>query len=231
MATQAFFDIGNLMLDPKPTFARLKDKGGAWIPLLILIALSIGIMYWWISTLDFGWLVEHMVASQPKATPEMRAAMEKFMTPNSMLVSSSIGAVLGTLVALALSALYYLVASKIIGAPIGYGKWFGFSVWTSVPRLLTIPLSAVQIATSNGRLAPEDLNMASLNYLVFHLPMTNPWASLVGSIDLTMFWSIALAVLGLKVWTGRSTATCLTIAVLPYVIVYGLWSAKIAFFG
>jgi hypothetical protein len=231
MATQAFFDIGNLMLDPKPTFARLKDKGGAWIPLLILIALSIGIMYWWISTLDFGWLVEHMVASQPKATPEMRAAMEKFMTPNSMLVSSSIGAVVGTLVALALSALYYLVASKIIGAPIGYGKWFGFSVWTSVPRLLTIPLSAVQIATSNGRLAPEDLNMASLNYLVFHLPMTNPWASLVGSIDLTMFWSIALAVLGLKVWTGRSTATCLTIAVLPYVIVYGLWSAKIAFFG
>jgi hypothetical protein len=231
MATQAFFDIGNLMLDPKPTFARLKDKGGAWIPLLILIALSIGIMYWWISTLDFGWLVEHMVASQPKATPEVRAAMEKFMTPNSMLVSSSIGAVVGTLVALALSALYYLVASKIIGAPIGYGKWFGFSVWTSVPRLLTIPLSAVQIATSNGRLAPEDLNMASLNYLVFHLPMTNPWASLVGSIDLTMFWSIALAVLGLKVWTGRSTATCLTIAVLPYVIVYGLWSAKIAFFG
>ncbi|CAH0202880.1 hypothetical protein SRABI118_01784 [Massilia sp. Bi118] len=231
MATQAFFDIGNLMLDPKPTFARLKDRGGAWLPLLILIALSIGIMYWWISTLDFGWLVEHMVASQPKASPEVRAAMEKFMTPTSMMWSSGIGAVVGTLVALALSALYYLVASKIIGAPIGYGKWFGFSVWTSVPRLLTIPLSAVQIATSNGRLAPEDLNMASLNYLVFHLPMTNPWASLVGSIDLTMFWSIALAVLGLKVWTGRSTATCVTIAVLPYLIVYGLWSAKIAFFG
>ncbi|MFC5549805.1 YIP1 family protein [Massilia aerilata] len=231
MATQAFFDIGNLILDPKPTFARLKDRGGAWIPLVILIALSVGIMYWWISTLDFGWLVEHMVASQPKATPEMRAAMEKFMTPNSMLVSSSIGAVVGTLVALALSALYYLVASKVMGTQIGYGKWFGFSVWTSVPRLLTIPLSAVQIATSNGRLAPEDLNMASLNYLVFHLPITHPWASLVGSIDLTMFWSIALAVLGLKVWTGRSTATCLTVAVLPYLIVYGLWSAKIAFFG
>lgn len=231
MATQAFFDIGNLILDPKPTFARLKDRSGAWIPLIILIALSIGIMYWWISTLDFGWLVEHMVASQPKATPEMRAAMEKFMTPNSMLVSSSIGAVVGTLVALALSALYYLVASKVMGTQIGYGKWFGFSVWTSVPRLLTIPLSAVQIATSNGRLAPEDLNMASLNYLVFHLPMTHPWASLVGSIDLTMFWSIALAVLGLKVWTGRSTATCLTVAVLPYLIVYGLWSAKIAFLG
>lgn len=231
MATQALLDIGNVILDPTPTFARLKGKTSAWLPLLILIVLSVAIMYWWISTLDFGWLVEHMVASQPKATPEMRAAMEKFMTPTSMMWSSSIGAVVGTLVALALSALYYLVASKVMGTPIGFGKWFGFSVWTSVPRLLTIPLSALQILTSQGRLAPEDLNMASLNYLVFHLPVSHPWAGLVGSIDLTMFWSIVLAVIGLKTWTGRSTGTCVTVAILPYLIIYGLWAAKIAFLG
>ena len=231
MATQALFDIGNVILEPTSTFARLKDKTRAWLPLFILIALSVGIMVWWISTLDFPWLVEHTVAAQPKATPEMRAAMEKFMTPTSMMWSSVIGAVLGTLVAMAVSALYYLVAGKIMGVPIGFGKWFGFSVWTSVPRLLTVPLSALQIMTSNGRLAPEDLNMASLNYLIFHLPVTHPWASLVGSMDLTMFWSIALAVLGLKAWTGRSTGTCVIVAVLPYLIIYGLWAAKIAFLG
>lgn len=231
MATQALLDIGNVILEPTPTFARLKDKTRAWLPLFILIALSVAIMVWWISTLDFPWLVEHMVAAQPKATPEMRAAMEKFMTPTSMMWSSIIGAVFGTLVAMAVSALYYLVAGKVMGVPIGFGQWFGFSVWTSVPRLLTVPLSALQIMTSHGRLAPEDLNMASLNFLVFHLPMSNPWASLVGSMDLTMFWSIVLAVLGLKAWTGRSTATCVTVAVLPYLIVYGLWAAKIAFLG
>ena len=231
MATQALFDIGNVILEPTSTFVRLKDKTRAWLPLFILIALSVGIMVWWISTLDFPWLVEHTVAAQPKATPEMRAAMEKFMTPTSMMWSSVIGAVLGTLVAMAVSALYYLVAGKIMGVPIGFGKWFGFSVWTSVPRLLTVPLSALQIMTSNGRLAPEDLNMASLNFLLFHLPVTHPWASLVGSMDLTMFWSIALAVLGLKAWTGRSTGTCVLVAVLPYLIIYGLWAAKIAFLG
>jgi hypothetical protein len=231
MATQALFDIGNVILEPTPTFARLKAKTSAWLPLLILIVLSVAIMYWWISTLDFGWLREHMLAAQGNATPEVRAAMERFMTPTSMMWSSSIGAVVGTLVALSLSALYYVIASKVIDAPIGFGKWFGFSVWTSVPRLLTIPLSALQIATSHGRLAPEDLNMASLNYLVFHLPASHPWAGLVGSIDLTMFWSIALAVIGLKAWTGRSTSTCVTVALLPYAIIYGLWAAKIAFLG
>jgi hypothetical protein len=231
MATQALFDIGNVILEPTPTFARLKEKTRAWLPLLILIGLSVAIMVWWISTLDFPWLIEHTVASQPKATPEMRAAMAKFMTPTSMLWTSVIGAVVGTLMITAVSALYYLVAGKLMGVPIGFGKWFGFSVWTSVPRLLTVPLSALQIMTSNGRLAPEDLNMASLNYLVFHLPVTHPWAGLVGSMDLTMFWSIALAVLGLKAWTGRSTGTCVLVAVLPYLIVYGLWAAKIAFLG
>jgi hypothetical protein len=44
-------------------------------------------------------------------------------------------------------------------------------------------------------------------------------------------WSIALAVLGLKAWTGRSTGACVTVAVLPYVLVYGIWAAKIAFLG
>jgi hypothetical protein len=231
MATQALFDIGNVILEPTPTFARLKGKTSAWLPLLVLILLSLAIMYWWITTVDFGWLREHMLSAQGTAKPEQRAAMERFLTPTSMLWSSSIGAVAGTLLALAVSALYYLVASKIMGVAIGYGQWFGFAVWTSVPRLLTLPLSALQIVTSHGRLAPEDLNMVSLNYLVFHLPLSHPWASLLGSLDLSTFWSIVLAVIGLKAWTGRSTGTCVMVAVLPYVIVYGLWAAKIAILG
>jgi hypothetical protein len=231
MATQALFDIGNVILEPTPTFARLKFKTSAWLPLLVLILLSVAIMYWWVSTLDFAWLREHMLSAQGNAKPEARAAMAKFLTPTSMMWSSGIGAVAGTLVALAVSALYYLVASKVIDVAIGYGKWFGFSVWTSVPRLLTLPLSALQIVTSHGRLAPEDLNMVSLNYLLFHLPLSHPWASLLGSLDLSSFWSIVLAVIGLKAWTGRSTGTCVTVALLPYVIIYGLWAAKIAFLG
>ena len=231
MATQALFDIGNVFLEPTPTFARLKARTHAWLPLLISILLSLGIMVWWIDTLDFDWLREHMLAAQPTAKPEVREAMAKFISPKTMMWSSGIGAVVGTVLIAAVTALYYLIAGKLSGSPIGYGKWFGFSVWTSLPRLLTAPLSALQIMTSHGQLAPEDLNMVSLNYLLFHLPMSSPWATLVGSIDLTTFWSIALATIGLKAWTGRPTGACLTVALLPYVVIYGLWAAKIAFTG
>jgi len=228
MATQALFDIGNVFLEPSSTFARLKAKTHAWLPLALTIVLSVGLMYWWISTVDFPWLVDRMASAQAK--PEVQAAMRQ-MTQKSMMVTTVIGAVIGSLFVYALSAVYYLIAGKVLGSDIGYGKWFGFTVWTSVPRLLAIPLSAFQIMSSGGRVAAEDLNMVSLNYLVLHLPASHPWAGFANGIDLTSLWCIFLAVIGLRAWTGRSTGTCVTVALLPYVIIYGLWAAKIAFLG
>jgi hypothetical protein len=231
MALQALFDIGNVILEPTPTFVRMKEKTSAWLPLLALILLTLGVTYWWISTADFAWLREHLMAAQLSAKPEARAAMEKVITPTMMLWTSAAGVVFVTPTLFALTAWYYLMAAKVMGNPIGYGKWFSFVAWVSVPRLLVLPLMAFQVATSHGRLAPEDMNMVSLNYLLFHLPATSPWASLAGNLDLATFWSAGLAALGLKAWTGRTMGTCAFVAALPYVIVYGLWAAKIAVFG
>jgi hypothetical protein len=231
MATQSLADIGRVIIEPSPTFARLRDKASPWIPLIALIVLSFAMTYWWISTVDFDWLREHMAAARPELKPEQREAMGKFITPTSMLVGGAGGAVIGTLVLFALSALYYLIAGKAIGAPYSYGKWFAFSAWVSVPRLLVLPLMAVQIVSSHGHLAPEDLNMVSLNYLLLHLPQSHPWASLASNIDLASIRSIALAAFGLRAWTGRSMSTCAIVAILPYAVIYGLWAAKIAVLG
>jgi hypothetical protein len=231
MATQPLIDIGNVILAPSPTFARLKDKPRPFIPLLVIILVTLAISCWYVSTLDFAWFREHMMAAQGTVKPEARAAMEQMFTPKTMMWMSGAGAVLGMPFICAVSALYYLLAGKAIGSGIGYGKWFGFSVWTSIPRLLSVPLSVLQILTSGGRLAPEDMNMVSLNYLLLHLPASNHWFGLATNLDLTSVWCIALAVIGLKAWTGRSTGTCVTVAVLPYVLVYGIWAAKIAFLG
>jgi len=231
MATQPLFDIGNVILAPSPTFARLKDKPRPFIPLLVLILLTLAVSCWYISSIDFAWFREHMMAAQGPMKPEARAAMAQFLTPKTMMWSSGAGAVVGTPLICAIVALYYLLAGKVMGTGIGYGKWFGFAVWTSIPRLLTVPLSALQILTSGGRLAPEDMNMVSLNYLLLHVPASSPWFGLATNLDLTSVWSIALAVIGLKAWTGRSTGACVTVAVLPYVLVYGIWAAKIAFLG
>jgi hypothetical protein len=231
MASQALFDIGNVILEPSPTFARLKDKPRAWVPLAVLILLTLAISYWYVVTLDVAWFREHMLVAQGTTKPEARAAMEQFLTRDRMLWGMGAGVVLGTPVVFALTAVYYLLAGKVMGSSIGFGKWFGFAAWTSIPRLLTLPLSALQIVTSGGRLAPEDMNMVSLNYLLLHLPSSSPWATFANNLDLTALWTVVLAAIGLKAWTGRSTAACVTVALLPYAFIYGIWAAKIAFLG
>lgn len=230
MASTGFLDLGKVMLEPSPTFMRLKDKPRPWLPLITLIVLTLAVTYWWISTADFAWLREQMAAAQPDIKPEQREMMEKVFTPNTMLWTQVVAVSLGTLLVTAVVAVYYLIAGKAMGSQIGYGKWFGFVAWTSVPRLLVIPLMALQVATSEGRLAFEDMNMVSLNYLLFQLPMSHPWAGLANSIDLTVPWSLALATIGLKAWTGRSMGTCVFVAALPYVLVYGIWAAGLMIF-
>ena len=50
------------------------------------------------------------------------------------------------------------------------------------------------------------------------------------SFSVLHFWSIFVAAAGIKVWAEKSIATSLTIAALPYAVIYGLWAAKNAFF-
>jgi hypothetical protein len=231
MVAQALPDLGRVIIEPAPTFARLKDKPNGWLPLLVSILLTLAIMYWWTATEDYAWLSQHMAASHPEMKPEQQAAMARFFTPTRMLLTSAGGAVIGTIMLIALTAAYFLIAARLVGSDIGYGKWFAFVAWASVPRLLVVPLMALQIATSHGQLAPEDLNMVSFNYLLFHLPMTHPWASFANSLDLATFWTIALGTIGMKAWTGKSTGTCVTVAALPYLVVYALWAIKIIVLG
>lgn len=223
--------MGQLFYEPKAAFETLKDNPRGWIPLLTVIILSAAMMYWYFATVDFSWMIQNMLSANPKLDDAARATMEKAMSRNTMMWMTMAGVVIGTPVVMALSALYMLIASKFIGSDIGFGKWMSFSAWTSMIKLIGLPLMAVQILTSHGQLAMDQLNMLSLNFLLFHLPATHKWASLVTSLDVTMIWSAIVTVIGLRVWTGRSTATCVTIAVIPLAVIYGLWACKVVFFG
>lgn len=218
-----------MMSEPSKAFSAVREKSHAWLPLTLMVLGSVLVMYWYFATVDFAWMVERMSASRPDMTDAQREAMQAAMSPGVMMWSSIAAAALGMPAMFAVSALYYHLAGKFLGSDIRYGKWFAFVVWTNLPTLLSILLMAFQVATSGGRLMIDQLSMTSLNALVFNLPMEHPWAGLLNSLDLTLLLSIPLAVIGLRAWTGRSLSTCITIAVLPYLVVYGVWAAIIQF--
>lgn len=229
MSSNAMSVLAKLFFEPKVAFVALKEKPAAWLPLALIILGSMIVFYWYYATVDFSWLIEHTLASQPDLKPEARAAMTSFMTRNAMMYSTLGGVLIMTPVIYAIFALYYWVAAKVLGSELSYGKWFHFTVWISVPVLLGLPLMAIQVATGHGQVAMEDLNMLSMNYLIGHAPLGSAWASFLNNLSLTTLWTALLSFVGLRVWTGRSTGACIIAALLPYVFFYGGWALKIAF--
>lgn len=231
MGVSAFTVLLQVFLEPKTAFGEIKERSNTWMPLLLIILPTLAVFYWYFSVIDFSWFLERSLSAQAAMKPDARQALERFMTHDRLMITSLGGALLGMPIAFALFAIYYLIASKVLGIVIPYTKWFSFSVWVSVPGILSIPLMALQVASGHGQVALEDLNMLSLNFLIGHLSINNPWAGLLNSLSVTTFWTMFLTFIGFRVWTGRRVFTCTVVSVVPYAVIYGVWAAKIIVFS
>lgn len=220
-----------IFIEPSKAFAAIRERSHTWLPLLAVTLGCAAMIWWYFQTVDFAWLMNHTLSAQPDLTDEQRQAAQGMMSQSTMGWMAIAGTLIGTPLIYAVYALYYLLAGKFLGSDISFGKWFALTAWISLPRLLVFPLMAMQIMTSGGQVAMEDLTMTSLNFLVFQLPQSHPWAGFLSNIDLPMLWTVVLSVIGLRVWTNRSLATCITVTLLPLVIIFGIWAAKIAMFS
>jgi hypothetical protein len=72
-------------------------------------------------------------------------------------------------------------------------------------------------------LPAEALNPISLNALLFDMNAYAGAGSVLGVIDLTTFWSLAVMAIGYKVWTKTSMAMSIITVTVPYVIFYSAW--------
>ena len=182
-------------------------------------------MAWYYQMVDFPWLQDQMLAASGQTDPKALEAARAFMGYGMISGIGIVGVLIVIPIILLLTSVYYLLAAKVIGNDLGFGKWFAFSTWSAVPTLLGIPLMAVQILmSSNGQLAPEALNPLTLNTLVFHLPATSPWAGLLNAINIPSLWAAVVAIIGYKVWTAKSTLTSVIVVLLPLVVIYGGWA-------
>lgn len=230
MSSNAMSVLVKIFFEPKSAFESLKDNSKPWLPLALMLGSTLALFYWYFATVDFSWVLDHTMSANQDLNAEQKQAMAKMMTKDSMMWTTLGGVLIGTPIVFALYALYYLIASKIMGSAITYGKWFGFSIWASVPTLIGVPLMALQIVTGKGQVAMESLNMLSLNFLLTNLPSDHAWAGLMNNLSLTTFWTAFLTYVGLRVWTGRSVVSCAIATALPYVVIYGIWIAKLMFF-
>lgn len=212
-----------IFIEPGKAMQAVREKSMLWLPLLLLVLGTAAVQVWYYQVVDIGWLQDHILsASGANADPQAMEAAKSFMSRNILMGGAVVGTLLALPIILLITAVYYLLAAKVIGNDITFGKWFAFSTWCTVPTLLLIPVGIAKILTSsNGQLPPEALNPLSLNQLLLHLPASDAWAGLANAISLPSLWSVVVAIIGYKVWTSKSTLTSAIVVLLPLVLIYG----------
>jgi len=219
----AFSTLLSIFTEPTKAMADVKQRSMIWLPLLLLVLAPLLLQILYFQSVDFSWLQDQLLSRNPNMPADAREQARQFMSPGMMMGMSVAGILIVVPVVLLVVSVYYLLAAKVIGSDIGFGKWFAFTLWTSIPTLLAVPAGLVRIlASNNAQILPEAINPLSLNELLLHLPAASPWASLASAVDVTRLWSILVAVIGYKLWTQRSTITSSIVVLLPTVVVFGI---------
>ncbi|MBC8026114.1 MAG: YIP1 family protein [Steroidobacteraceae bacterium] len=215
---------------PSSAFEELRARPRFWFPLLLLVASTLAMMFWYYSIVDVEWFKDAMFGSNPdvqKLPEDQRASMMGMYTRNTLLWGSMIGILFAMPIIFLVSALYLLLAARITKLPqdLRFKHWFAFACWTALPTLLSNVIAGIMLVISDTtQVSPSALAPLSINALVFQVPMSGAGYSLLESLTIPNFLGWALMIIGVHVWTQRSWAFSALFVIVPAVVIYGVWA-------
>lgn len=227
-ALSALIDI---YISPSKAFNGIEQaKGWSWLALICIAVATAASMFVFYNSVDIQFLINEQVAvSSVDATigeqKMIRQAIEQ-NAPNQMWFGM-IGGIIGIVIMNALVALYYMLIAKLDpNSQHSYGAWYGFSLWTMMPTVISSlgTIALVLMANTNQISQQAVFSYASINQLIVGLDATHTFYTLLESINLFTIWSIALGMVGLKCWTNFSTNKALLFAALPSIIIFSVWA-------
>jgi|JRYD01.1.fsa_nt_gb hypothetical protein len=217
-----------LVTAPTKAFENLKEKPRFLFPLLVLVLSTLAVMFWYYRIVDFDWLIDRMLSANPqmsRMSEQEREAAMKMMSPGVIMWSSLIGVVAALVIARVVETLYYLLAGSVTNVRYSFKQWFSLSCWTALPAVIgTLSMAVFLLTSGNNQISNEELNLLSLNELIFHVPFGGKGYVLLSSLTLLHPWIWWLTVLGVRTWTGRSWLFSSLFVLTPIVLLYGGWA-------
>ena len=231
------YGIGNALVDiiaaPSKALDEVRERvSWLWVPLGIVMVLTIASMVTYYAWVDLEWMVDQAVADalQAGADPAAEAGIRSFMQSGTLTVVTVVSVLVMTLLIYTIQSIYLHLVNKITGNPeLRFSQWFALSAWTAFPMVF-LPLSTFGLlaVTPNRQLAQHELTPLSLQSLLINADSGSPWAAWGSSITVISFWTIGLLALGIMRWTGASALKAIIIAALPSVLIFGVWALVIA---
>lgn len=219
----AFGSLINIFFEPRKTLETVRSHiSWLWLPLLLVIGINLLFQVWYSQRVDVSWFADQTLAPDAAnmTADQLRDAHSRF-SPTSMIVFGVIGTV-GFFCWYLLQALYFFLAAKIGGySEQRFGAWLSFITWTNLPALLGfIGSAAYMLSTSSRQITPVDIDITSLNTLLFHVPYAHHGQFIASSLRLTTIWTWVIMVIGMSAWTGKSTGKAAVVVLAPYAVLY-----------
>lgn len=128
----------------------------------------------------------------------------------------------------ALLAAAYLLGERLLGrSRQRYAAWFALAALSLMPLLVNALGLIVLSLLQDGEKPLQLANYASLNALVLGLSPGERGQGLAAALNLYYLWSIGLAAIGSRAYTGYGWGRCVALAALPYVGFFGVWAALV----
>ncbi len=205
----ALAQLGNLFVAPSQAldYADRHPKMW-WLPFGITLVLSLALGVWVAFSIDLEAWRAVMVQIVSQTRPE--AAKYVAHAGRGTLLLGAVGTVVGIAIVELLYALYLFFADKMFSANSrGYGRWFSFTAWVSLP----VTLGIIACHDRLGGVKPRQRNTAERRYQSEHasLPLKLPATACykLAQFSILQFWVIGLVVFGLKRWCGHGTGKAL----------------------
>jgi hypothetical protein len=217
-----------LFTSPAKAFSELKQKPVFALPMWLILIGTVAVAAWYYSKVDITWFTDQMVATS-KLPDAQRQQMAATITRPVLLWSSVIIAPIVLLAVVAIAALYFKMAGSVTNVRYSFKHWFAFNWWAASPQIIACIASLLILAlSSTTQIYPSALQPLSLNELVFHRTMGSPGYNLLSALGVVQVATAWLTYVGVRTWSGRSVLFSLVFALLPVVLIYGVW-ALVAF--
>lgn len=212
----------NILLEPRAAFSSLADRPRFWFPLLLLVLASgLGLVAYF-QLVDFNWFNDQILRPAAAKVADEDAAL--VMSRGVFMGTSLAAMVLGIAVTRLLESTYFYLAGRVTNVERSFSHWLALSSWSALPLLLILAVTmGFLFVHPNGQVTQEELNVLSLNEVIFHVDRKNPWFGLLSALTVLHPWVWWLTALGVKVWSGRSAVFALAFSMVPWVVFYGAW--------
>jgi hypothetical protein len=222
-ATVSIDVLSNIFTAPQAAFAAIKERPNPWVPLLIIVLGTCAVQFAYTQSVDLAWMLDRQFEAA-NMTPEQREqAVEGAMQipPLAYGFIVAIPAAIAILIVYSLIALYYTGVSFATNDGVKFGQWLALIAWCSLPSVLGLIASLVNLAVSDARFLPaEQLNPLSFGSLLAIDPQgATTVERILLSLDVTVVWSTVLSILGYQAFTQSSIVRAAIVVLAPVTIV------------